>query len=161
MTTTSALDRPRIRVRRADWLELNMQLAVRGDGRRESGAFLLGRRRGRRPLVTRAVYFDDLEPDSLTGAVHLTTTAYSRLWNICRDLGVEVLADVHTHPGKCVLQSHVDEENPLIAQRGHLAIIIGQYAQQHADLRDVGIYEYRGDDGWKTRNRSLSHRRWC
>ena len=66
---------------------------------------------------------------------------------------------MHTHPGGKVQQSHIDRDNPLIAQRGHLAIIIGHYAQQHADLRDVGIYEYRGDDGWDTRMRAVSHRR--
>ncbi len=160
MMTTSASDRPRIRIRRADWRELNAQLAARGGGRRESGAFLLGRRRGRRPLVTHIVYFDDLEPESLNGAVHLTMTAYSRLWAMCRDHGVEVLADVHTHPGRYIQQSEIDQDNPLIAQRGHVAIIIGHYAQKHAELRDVGMYEYQGDDGWNARVRAASHRRW-
>jgi proteasome lid subunit RPN8/RPN11 len=160
MTTISASDRPKIRIRRGDWREMNAQLAARGGGQRESGAFLLGRRQGRRPLVTHIVYFDDLEPESLNGAVHLTTTAYSRLWAMCRDLGVEVLADAHTHPGGLIRQSHIDQDNPLIAQRGHLAIIIGHYAQQHAGLRDVGMYEYRGDAGWDTRTRAVSYRRW-
>ena len=160
MTITSASNRPTIRIRRADWRKLNAQLAARGGGHRESGAFLLGRRRGRRPLVTHIMYFDDLEPESLNGAVHLTMTAYSRLWGVCRDLGVEVLADVHTHPGGCIQQSHIDQDNPLVAQRGHLAIIIGHYARQHAELRHVGMYEYQGDDGWDTRGRAVSHRRW-
>ena len=159
-TTTWASNRLRLRIRRRDWRELNAQLAARGGGHRESGAFLLGRRRGRRPLVTQMVYFDDLEPESLNGAVHLTTIAFSRLWTMCRELGVEVLADVHTHPGEYIQQSHIDQDNPMIAQRGHLAIIIGHYAQQHAELRDVGIYEYRGDAGWDTRVRAVSHRRW-
>jgi proteasome lid subunit RPN8/RPN11 len=161
MTTASAPDRPTLRVRRGDWRKLNAQLAARGGAHRESGAFLLGRRRASRPLITHMVYFDDLEPESLNGAVHLTTTAYSRLWAICRELGIEVLADVHTHPGGHIQQSRIDQDNPLIAQAGHIAIIIGHYAQQHAGLRDVGMYEYRGDDGWGTRTRAISHRRWC
>jgi proteasome lid subunit RPN8/RPN11 len=160
MTTTSVSDRSSIRIRRTDWRELNAQLAARGAGRRESGAFLLGRRRGRRPRITHIVYFDDLEPESLNGAVHLTTTAYTRLWAMCHDFDVEVLADVHTHPSGFIEQSHIDQDNPLIAQRGHLAIIIGHYAQQRAGLSDVGIFEYAGDDGWDTRTGAVSHRRW-
>lgn len=92
--------------------------------------------------------------------MHLTVTAYSRLWALCREHGVEVLADVHTHPGGYVQQSDIDQDNPLIAQRGHLAIIIGHYAQQRAALHDVGMYEYEGDDGWATRFRAVSHWRW-
>lgn len=160
MMTTSASDRPKLRIRRADWTTMLDELAIRGEGRRESGAFLLGRRRGRRPRVELIVYFDDLEPDSLNGAVHLTTTAYSRLWAMCRELRVEVLADVHTHPGRSVCQSHIDQDNPLVAQRGHVAVIVGDYAQQPARLAQVGIYEYRGDDGWRTSHRALTHRRW-
>lgn len=160
MTTTSASDRPKIRIRRRDWRELNAQLATRGRGHRESGAFLLGPARGRRPRITHFGYFDDLEPDSLNGAVHLTMTAYSNLWAMCRDHQVEVLADVHTHPGGYIEQSHIDQDNPLVAQRGHVAVIIGHYAQQQARLRDVGMYEYQGDDGWDTRTRAVSHRRW-
>jgi len=161
MTITSGSKRPsHIRMGRPCWRAMLRELAARGESRRESGAFLLGQRRGRRPRVTYVVYFDDLEPESLNGAVHLTTTAYSRLWVICRERGIEVLADVHTHPGGCVQQSEIDEENPLVGQRGHIAIIIGHFAQKIVSLREVGIYEYHGDDGWEARPRAVSHGRW-
>jgi proteasome lid subunit RPN8/RPN11 len=159
MTTTSASDRRKIKIPRRTWRALNTQLAFRGGGRRESGAFLLGQR-SRRPLVTHVAYFDDLEPGSLNGAVHLTNAAYSRLWAICRDLNVEVLADVHTHPGSFIQQSQIDEDYPLIALRGHVAIIVGHYAQRRASLRHVGVYEYEGDSGWNTRKGALTHRSW-
>lgn len=148
------------RIPRVDWSRMVEELAARGEGRRESGAFLLGPRRGQRPKVTRIVYFDDLEPGSLNGAVHLTTSAYTALWAVCREYNVEVLADVHTHPGAHIRQSHIDKENPLVAQRGHLAIIIPHYAQRPSRLRDVGTYEYGGESGWETRPRGLTHRRW-
>jgi len=158
--TTSASDRPRLRIRRSDWIRLLTELATRGGGHRESGAFFLGPRRGRRSRVTKIVYFDDLEPESLNGAVHLTTTAYTALWALCREFDLEVFADVHTHPSGHIRQSHIDEDNPLVARRGHIAIIIPHYAQQHSGLADVGIYEYRGDDGWAQHTRGVSHRRW-
>ena len=106
------------------------------------------------------MYFDDLEPGSLNGAVHLTHIAYTRLWELCRQIGIEVLGDVHTHPGSIVSQSHIDQDNPLIAQVGHVALIVPHYAQGTIAISDVGVYEYQGDAGWATRPRALVHRRW-
>ena len=160
MMTTSVSDRPLLWIRRADWQSLLHELGKRGEGRRESGAFFLGKRRGRRPRVSHISYFDDLEPSSLKGAVHLTTVAYSRLWALCRELGVEVLADIHTHPAGCVQQSSIDQDNPLIGQKGHIALIVAQYAQRPFTLREVGMYEYRGDAGWVIRTGAISHRHW-
>jgi hypothetical protein len=160
MTTKASDEGPALQIRRRAWSQLIAELALRGGGHRESGAFLLGRRRGRRPRVTHVVYFDDLEPGSLNGAVHLTTSAYSELWAMCRDLAVEVLGDIHTHPGDMIGQSHIDEDNPLVAQAGHIALIVPHYARGTIDLRRTGVYEYRGDAGWTTRTRGLSHHRW-
>jgi hypothetical protein len=159
--TTKASDRTAaLQIRRRDWAQLVAELDLRGGGHRESGAFLLGRRRSRRPRVSHIVYFDDLEPGSLNGAVHLTTSAYSALWAICRELGVEVLGDIHTHPGHMIGQSHIDQDNPLVAQASHIALIVPHYARGSIGLHEAGVYEYRGDAGWTTRVRGLSHRRW-
>lgn len=149
-----------LQIRRRVWRDLVAELGARGRGTRESGAFLLGHRRSRRPRVTRVVYFDDLEPGSLNGAVHLTHIAYSRLWELCREIGLEVLGDVHTHPGLIVSQSHIDEDNPLVAQVGHVAMIVPHYAQGSIVAADVGVYEYQGDEGWAARPGGVVHRRW-
>lgn len=160
MTTTSASERPVLRIPAKRWRTMLDELAARGGGQKESGAFLLGRRGGRRPKVTHVAYFDDVEPASLNGAVHLTTVGYTRLNALCRQLGVEVLADIHTHPGDYICQSSIDEDNPLVAIPGHLAIIVGEYAQYGATLADVGCYRYDGDDGWTTLTSGMSHWRW-
>lgn len=160
MMTTSAPDRPLLRIPAKRWRSVLDELAIRGGGYRESGAFLLGRRRGRRPKVTHIAYFDDLEPGSLNGAVHLTTAGYTRLNRLCSGLGVDVLADIHTHPGQHIHQSSIDEDNPLVAVQGHVAIIVGHFAQNGADLADVGCYRYDGDDGWAKLTRGVSHWRW-
>lgn len=136
------------------------ELEVRGAGARESGAFLLGRPRRRRPRVTHVAYFDDLEPGSLNGAVHLTLVGYSRLWALCSELGVEVLGDVHTHPGDMVGQSHIDQANPLVARAGHIALIVPRFARERIKPDDVAAYEYRGDDGWRDRPGGIRHWRW-
>jgi len=148
-----------VRVRRRAWWQLQLELRRRGELRREAGAFLLGHRRRLSAVVTDIAYFDDLEPTSLNGAVHLTTVGYAQLWKKCRELGVEVLADVHTHPGQHVGQSSIDQENPLIAQRGHVAIIVPNFAGQDVGFDAVGVYGYHGDDGWRTEPSRLRHRR--
>ena len=149
-----------LRIRRSVWKTMMRELEVRGAGIRESGAFLLGRPRGRRPRVTHVVYFDDVEPESLNGAVHLTLAGYSRVWELCADQGVEVLGDVHTHPGDGVRQSQVDQDNPLVARPGHIALIVPRFARGRITPREVGVYEYRGDDGWRDRPGSIRHRLW-
>src|SRR5947208_15242178 len=94
-----------IQIRRSVWKTMVSELEARGAGARESGALLLGLPRRRRPRVTHIAFFDDLEPGSLNGAVHLTLIGYSRLWALCSELSVEVLGDVHTHPEDMVAQS--------------------------------------------------------
>jgi proteasome lid subunit RPN8/RPN11 len=140
--------RSRLRIRRELWDELIAELARRGLGRRESGAFLLAAADGDRRRVVRCVYFDDLDPTCLNGAISLRGAAYGKLWALCRSERLTVVADVHTHPGRCVGQSPTDRSNPMIATAGHLALIVADFAQGSADARDVGVHHYHGDHNW-------------
>ena len=127
------------------------ELRRRGQGRRESGAFLLGRILDGKRHVLRFVYYDDLDPHVLdTGIIDFDGRYYSALWTICRELGLQVVADVHTHPGRAVL-SATDRENPMIPQVGHIALIVPNYAQRpyrHRHLVHYGTYEYLGGSKW-------------
>ncbi|HEY1588069.1 MAG TPA: hypothetical protein VGH63_20355, partial [Polyangia bacterium] len=104
-----------VRLRPELWQELLAELAARGGGVRESGAFLLADAAGDRRRVVRLVYLDDLDPDSLQGGISFRGTAYGALWRICRRGRLTVVADVHTHPGSGVAQSTIDRRNPMIA----------------------------------------------
>lgn len=134
----------------AVWNELLGELAKRGDGVRESGAFLLGVASGetgpRRAVA--AVYYDDLDPTSLTGGISFSGSAYGRLWDACQARGLAVVADVHTHPGPWVGQSSTDRAHPMLAQRGHVALVVPNFAQQPVQPDDVGVHEYFGDGEW-------------
>jgi proteasome lid subunit RPN8/RPN11 len=151
--------RPLLRISRRRWRRLLAELGRRGGGVRESGAFLLGRRGSRRPRVVQVVYFDDIEREALTGAVRLSHAAFVRLWDLCDARGVRVLGDVHTHPGEYVAQSGIDEDNPLVARPGHVALIVPHLGTRRVDASDVGVYEYRGDDGWYVAPAHLRPRR--
>lgn len=138
-----------LRIHPTRWDALFAELAARGEGWKESGAFLLTPKAGDRRTVSEIVYFDELDPDALTGAIHLRSLAFSRLWRICRERELAVLADVHTHPGAWVGQSGTDKDNPMIARAGHYAIIVPDLARGSRDPRHAGFHIYRGDAGWE------------
>ena len=131
------------------WEAMIGELARRGEGRRESGAFLLGRRGGDPRRVTRVVYLDDLDPCCLTGAIEFDGLAYSKLWDLCDAADLRVIGDIHTHPGAGVHQSAIDAANPMIAQAGHVAVIVPHFADGPIKSRDVGVHRYDGA-GWQT-----------
>lgn len=131
------------------WWWLFRQLRRRGGAVRESGGFLLGERRGDEAIVRRLVFYDDIYPGALaTGIVRLSGHAMNAVWQTCADTGLEVLADIHTHPGGSG-QSQSDQEHPMVASKGHLALIAPQFARRTFDLAGIGIYRYRGSKRWE------------
>ncbi|SPA36211.1 conserved hypothetical protein [Cupriavidus taiwanensis] len=132
------------------WTELIADLRRRGGGRRESGAFLLGKMNGAVRRVEAWVPYDELDPNALTSSyVRLDTPAFARLWSKCSDLGKIVVADVHTHPrGPC--QSNSDRTNPMVSQAGHLALIVPNFACGQVTTRDVSVNVYLGGKQWES-----------
>jgi proteasome lid subunit RPN8/RPN11 len=141
------------------WDELLRELAIRGGGVRESGAFLLGPTPvdGSPRRAVAAVYYDDLDPASLTGGISFSGSAYGRLWDACDERGLAVVADVHTHPGPSVGQSSTDRAHPMLAQRGHVALIVPHFAQEPVRPEQVGVHEYLGDGEWRSTHGREAH----
>lgn len=122
-------------------------LRARGKGRRESGAFLLGPTEAPR-TVTEVVFYDAIDPRAFdTGIIVIDGALMGALWRICRERGLRVVADVHTHPGGAG-QSQSDRDHPMIAERGHVAIIIPDFAAPPVRIERVGVYRYTGNFGW-------------
>ena len=134
------------------WQETVEELGRRSlDGKRESGAFLLASASERvAPLVVESAFYDDLDPDCLVGNIHIKSTGFSKLWDLCDAKSLRVVADVHTHPGSSVTQSSIDRSNPMVAREGHIALIVPHYGTRPVEVKDVGVHEYRGDRGWKS-----------
>jgi proteasome lid subunit RPN8/RPN11 len=148
-TTIRASARPEVKLRfgRRQWHALITELAARGNGQRESGAFFLGRAGDKRHRVRHIVYLDDLDPNCLTGGITFDGSAYSKLWDMCDELDLQVIGDAHTHPQDWVAQSDIDANNPMLAKAGHVAIIVPHFAAGHPTARNLGVHEY-GADGW-------------
>lgn len=131
------------------WAKGLLELKRRGGGCHESGAFLLGQQASGRRRITQFAYYDDLDPHCLDdGYVNFDGRYYSDLWSLCQKTGLVVVADVHTHPS-IARQSWADQQNPMIAQKGHVAILIPNYAQQGERSKELGVYEYLGSYKWK------------
>lgn len=135
--------------------EVLIELARRGDGRRESGAFLLAERQptdqsadtGAPLMVVAIAYYDDLDPSCLTGGITFSGEGYTALNARCRRDRVRVVGDIHTHPRRGVAQSHIDSAHPMAALDGHVALIAPNYARGPITLDTLGAHVYR-HNGW-------------
>lgn len=154
LVTTPACDVERtLKVPLLLWRRLVLDLRARGMGRRESGAFILGERKGGIDRARAFVPYDALDPHAFeSGIIRFSSSGYSKLWKICRESKRRVVADVHTHPTEWVDQSDSDQANPMIPEAGHLAIILPKFAQTHWwTLDGVGLHEYHGSRRWSRR----------
>ncbi len=139
---------PKLVCSRRIWNNGIDELRRRSEGRRESGAFLLGHTLRRTRRITTFLFYDDVDPTCFSrGIVEFNGNRFGAVWERCRLLGVSVVADVHVHPGHYA-QSSSDRHNPMIPQRGHLAIIIPDYAARGREPDSIGIYEYLGRRRW-------------
>ncbi|MGG7579591.1 hypothetical protein [Rhizobium sp. Nf11,1] len=142
--------KPRIVCDKALWMAGVAELARRTMGcQRESGAFLIGDAPERRPRVIRAfIYYDDIDDRALeTGIVRFNGNKMPRLWEICRQRGLRVVADIHVHPGGYA-QSSSDKTDPVMPRAGHYAFILPDFAIRNVTPGSIGQYEYRGNGVW-------------
>lgn len=142
----------RVEIPRLQWMGLVGDLNARGRGKRESGAFLLGKRDAKSRSVVKYICYDDLDPKALThGIVEFHQGGFSKLWDICKEHGLQVLADVHTHPGRDVRQSSIDKENPMVPVRGHVGLILPRFGKTSIwSLDAVGIHRFLGGRQWES-----------
>jgi hypothetical protein len=134
------------------WRRLILELRHRGQGRNESGAFLLAPQDSDASRATSFVCYDDLDPDAYEGcAIAFHAVGHAALWDLCGKRGLRVLADVHTHPGSYIRQSLIDQRNPMMPLLGHIALILPNFANTSWwTLDHVGVYEYLGNFEWRS-----------
>lgn len=130
------------------WVTLLQELRERGGHYRESGAFLLGHHKGMTRYITDFIPYDEIDPNCLTGGISFDGSKMDAVWAICRARKLQVVADVHTHPGS-YHQSMLDQRNPMIPERGHMALIIPRFASRSFGPGEIGIYEFLGRGRWQ------------
>jgi hypothetical protein len=140
---------PILRIPSSRWQSLLGELHLRTRGIHESGAFLLGRVGDDARIVEQVVYYDDLDPNAYrTGVVVMHGASFGPLWELCRSRKLSAVADIHVHP-QTARQSFADRDNPMIAQRGHLALIVPYFAAPPVRLETLGFFEYQGAHRWR------------
>lgn len=146
--------RPRIEIKKSVWQDLCRDLKSSSDGCKESGAFLLGHGN----WIESYVLYDQLGGDCLfQGAIRIRGKHYGRLWKICRERSQQVVADVHTHPGR-EFQSVTDRGNPMMDKSGHIGLIIPFYASRSPTPSTTGIYQYLGKGHWRIISQKNRHK---
>jgi proteasome lid subunit RPN8/RPN11 len=143
------------------WAAVIFDLRRRGGGTRESGAFLLGHDDRNPARVSTYICYDDLDPAAYQkGTVAFHASGCAALWQYCRSRQLQLLIDVHTHPGRDVSQSSIDERHPMLPILGHTAIIVPNFGKTGCwSLNAVGVYEYLGSFRWRTHSASAPRRR--
>src|SRR5690606_6251303 len=130
------------------WVALMTHLREQGGGIRESGAFLLGHKADAGRVAMQFLPYEQLQHDALRDDyVSLRAESFAKLWEVCRAEAMTVVADVHTHPfgpGR----SRSDRTNPMVALRGHIALIVPRFASGNPRPRDLGLYVYQGNHQW-------------
>ena len=141
-----------IKIPRLTWLRLVSEMRKRGRGRNESGAFLLGKVDTSERRVETFICYDDLDPTALSsGIVTFHGKGFSTLWDICAKNGLQVLADVHTHPSSDVRQSGIDKDHPMLPVKGHTALIMPNFGRTSKwSLSGVGMYVFKGGGQWQS-----------
>jgi proteasome lid subunit RPN8/RPN11 len=135
------------------WNQGTTELHKRTGGVRESGAFLLGKREEKCRRIIRFVYYDDLDIHCFDkGIVEFDGGKFGLLWEICRNEGLEVVADVHVH-ALGFGQSQSDRDHPMMPLAGHLAVILPNYAGKNTLPGRIGLYEYQGNAKWTDHSR--------
>lgn len=139
----------RLRAPRGLWSGLCRELHARTEGVHESGAFLLGQVAADGRRVDQVVYYDQLDPRVYdSGVCILHAASFGPLWDLCTRTGRQVVADIHVHEFGAG-QSQADRDNPMIASRGHLALIVPNLARPPVRLQALGIFEYQGAHRWR------------
>lgn len=86
----------------------------------------------------------DLHPTYFT----VTGAAMSEAGQHFRRLGMQRIAQVHTHPGGRVDHSSFDDDNAYSQLDGAVSIVLPFHAKHHPQLFDCGVH-VREPEGWR------------
>lgn len=140
-----------VEVPRRVWNETWDGLRERSRGPKETGCVWGGERRDNLLRTTEVVFFDFL-PGTRRGALShvLSKEGAAALFELLSERGLEIIADIHTHPPKMPQLSWIDEEHPIEYRVGLLALVVPGYAEARPSLGGIGAHEYLGELRWRT-----------
>jgi proteasome lid subunit RPN8/RPN11 len=140
---------PLLKMSRALYGRLIADLAKSGRGVKEAGAFLLGQADNQARQVSSYLMYDVVATESSRKHAYVAFTAeeMARAWEHCYATGMQVVADVHTHPFG-PQQSVTDRAHPIVSVPGHVALIVPFFALRDPQPVDLGVHIFSGDGCW-------------
>jgi proteasome lid subunit RPN8/RPN11 len=112
---------------------------------------LLGTIDGASRTIRDYLPYDEVDPNCLQGSIVFDGSRMDLVWDECARRGFKIVADVHTHPGG-YQQSSIDRAHPMMPKRGHLALILPDFAARTFKPGEIGIFELRGVKDWLDRS---------
>ncbi len=105
----------------------------------EGIAYLLGLTTGDSTVIVAAI-----RPESHTtvGSFNVSSVAMARVVRTANNVGLQVVGQVHTHPGSAY-HSGGDDDGARIAYDGYVSIVVPGYGRELPSLRGAAIYSYR------------------
>ena len=124
-------------------------LSKRSDGRIESLCIWAGQRSPDVSVVTEVIFLDGIEGVEGFALFHrITREATAQIFAILKDKGLQIVADVHTHPGDWVGLSDTDREHPLEYRVGFISIVLPYFGRTDPMQEDIGMHRYEGNHQW-------------
>jgi proteasome lid subunit RPN8/RPN11 len=142
---------PLLEIPRGVYKALIADLAKSGRGIKEAGAFLLGHVDDKRRWVSSYLMYDTVATESSRkhAFVAFTATEMARAWGRCYATGLQVVADVHTHP-MGPGQSVTDRAHPIVSVAGHVALIVPYFAMRNPQPDELGVHVFEGAGKWRS-----------
>ena len=131
------------------WDQTLSLLRDRSNGRRESGAIVLGRRNSTSQRVASKVMgYHELCDDRATEVfVELSEAGKLKLYSQLEREHLQLVAMVHTHPESWVGLSPIDQANQLSSRVGFWSIVLPHFGREPWDLDFIGFH-IRQNRGW-------------
>jgi len=152
------MSHPKLEISRAIYDALIANLVKSGRGIKEAGAFLLGHHDEQMRRVSSYLMYDIVATESYRKHAYVAFTAEEMAiaWEHCYATGLQVIADVHTHPMGSE-QSVTDRAHPIVSVAGHVALIVPYFAMRKPEPIDLGVHIFEGAGRWRSLFRQTAH----
>lgn len=150
---------PLLEMNRTIYNALITDLANSGHGIKESGAFLLGHIDEHKRQISSYLMYDIVATESSHKHAYVAFTAEEMAiaWEHCYTTGLQVLADIHTHP-MGPSQSITDRAHPIVSVAGHVALIVPYFAMRKPEPIDLGVHVFEGAGRWRSMFGQAAHK---
>ena len=138
-----------IRIKSELWRQTWEGLSERSRGQIESLCIWAGRRTHESSEVTEVIFLDGIGGVEGFALFHrITREAVGEIFAILKDKGLQIIADVHTHPEEWVGLSRTDREHPLEYRIGFVSIVLPHFGRAEHNKSGIGMHRYKGNHQW-------------